>query len=146
MQRPTSIIAFEWAMWASFFVALVSGLLDWDAILELYRTEPAIAAMGFGSGFIIAMWVFSFGLTLLFWFTIARKGSKVAKWIYAVLMGLGVLMTLLTLTDPATLGGVSMIGSLVSSALTTVSIFYLFRPDTAEWFAGRRPVDPDTFR
>lgn len=146
MERPKSIIAFEWSLWASFSVGLVGGILAWNDILEIYQSEPSMAALGLGSGFMIAMWLISFAFMLLFWFMIARRGSNVTKWIYAVLMSVGILMTLLSLNGPAAPKGVLLIANLGSSALTAFSIFCLFRADAANWFKGTHKVDPTTFR
>lgn len=146
MERPKSIIAFERAFWASFAVGLIGSLLTWDDVLKTYQRDPSISAMGFGSGFLIAILGISFGIQLLFWYFIARKASNVMRWIYAVLMALGIVSSLAMLNDPALPGGISLVFSLGSSALTALAIFFLFRPDASAWLTNKRDVDPDTFR
>ena len=146
MERPKSIIAFERAFWASFAVGLLGGILSWNQVLAAYEREPSIAALGFGSGFLIAIWCISLAFQFLFWYLIARKASNVTRWIYVVLMGLGIISALATINDPAMPGGVSWIFSLASSALTALAIFFLFRPDASDWLTKKRYVDPDTFR
>lgn len=146
MERPKSIIAFERAFWASFAVSLIRSLLTWKDVLKAYQRDPSLAAMNFGSSFLIAILGISFGIQLLFWYFIARKASNVARWIYAVLMALGIVSSLATINDPALPGSISLIFSLGSSALTALAIFFLFRPDASAWLTEKRNVDPDTFR
>lgn len=43
-------------------------------------------------------------------------------------------------------GFLSLMITLVQSALTLLSLWMLFRLDTRDWFARRRPVDPEIFR
>lgn len=146
MERPKSIVAFEWSLWTSFSIGLAGGIIAWHDILEIYRSEPSMAALGLGSGFMIAMWLVSFAFMLLFWFMIARRRSNVTKWIYVVLMGAGILMTLLSLNGPTAPKGVLLIANLGSSGLTAFSIFCLFRADAVDWLKGTHKVSPDTFR
>lgn len=145
MERPKSIVAFERVFWVSVAVGLIGGILGWNDVLETYRREPSIAAMGFGNEFLIAMWCISLAFQLLFWYLIARKGSNVMRWIYVVLMGFGIISALATIGNPAMPGGISQITSLASTALTAVAIFLLFRPDASDWFTKKRKVDPATF-
>ena len=86
MERPKSIVAFERAFWGSVAVGLLGGILGWNDLLETYQREPSIAAMGFGSVFLIAAWCISLAFQLLFWYMIARKGSNVTRWIYVCLL------------------------------------------------------------
>lgn len=145
MERPKSIVAFERAFWGSVAVGLLGGILGWNDLLETYQRESSIAAMGFGSGFLIAVWCISLAFQLLFWYLIARKGSNVTRWIYVVLMGFGIISALATIGNPAMPGGISRITSLASTALTVAAIFFLFRPDASDWFTKKRQVDPATF-
>lgn len=145
MERPKSVVTFERVFWASVAVGLIGGILGWNDVLETYQREPSIAAMGFGNGFLIAIWCISLALQLLFWYLIARKGSNVMRWIYVVLMGFGIISALATIGNPDMPGGISQIASLGSTALTAVAIFFLFRPDASDWFTKKRQVDPATF-
>lgn len=146
MERPKSIVAFERAFWTSFAVGLFGGILSWNDVLAVYQREPSIAAMGFGSGLLIAMWGTSFAFQLFFWYLIARKRSNVVRWVYVVLAGIGIISTLATMNDQAMPGGVSKIFSLASSAVTVLAIFFLFRPDASDWLTKKQHVDPGTFR
>ena len=145
MERPKSIVAFERAFWGSVAVGLLGGIFGWNDILETYQREPSMAAMGFGSGFLIVVWCISLSFQLLFWYLIARKGSNVTRWIYVVLMGFGIISAVAAIGNPSMPGGISQITSLASTALTVVAIFFLFRPDAKDWFANKRHVDPTTF-
>ena len=61
-------------------------------------------------------------------------------------MGFGAISTLTSLDEPMSPAGFALILSLVSTALTVLSIFFLFRPDANRWFKGERDVDTDMFR
>jgi hypothetical protein len=59
-------------------------------------------------------------------------------------MGFGAVSTLASLNDPTSPTGLALAISLVSTTLTALSIFFLFRPDARVWF-GKVSVDPRTF-
>jgi len=145
MRRPASIINFERSFWASILIGIGSMVLHWTTVVDLLKKDPVLSksvdAAVIGVGLALA---FGFALSLLLWYLISRRVSNVAKWIYVVVMGFGVVSTLTSIDDPASPTGFALAISLASTALTAVSIFFLFRPDARAWFA-REVVDPKTF-
>lgn len=145
MGRPLSIINFERSFWASILIGIGGMILHWTTVVDLLKKDPilsrsvdvAVIAVG------LAL-VFGFALSLLLWYLISRRANNVAKWIYVVVMGFGVVSTLTSINDPMSPKGFALAISLASTALTAVSILFLFRPDTRAWFA-REIVDPKTF-
>lgn len=145
MKRPVSIINFERSFWASILVGIGSTLLQWSMINELVRKDPILSqsadAAVIAIGFAVAI---SFALGGLLWYLISRRASNVAKWIYVGLMGFGIISTFTSMNDPLSPKGLAFAMSLVSAALTILSIYFLFRPDARAWFAGKN-VEPRIF-
>jgi hypothetical protein len=147
MQRPPSIINFERSFWASILIGIVGTLFHWQMMTESVKNNPVMSESADMAvtviGFAIVM---SFALSSLLWYLIARRASRVTKWIYVLLMGFGSISTLISINDPMAPQGFALALMLVSAAQTFLSIYFLFRPDASEWFKGGHGVDPETFR
>ena len=85
-------------------------------------------------------------LYLLLIYFISRKGSPVAKWIYVVLCVLGLVFGLVGLPLMMQMGPLPLVIAIVQYALSIVSLWLLFRPDSKAWFAEGRTVDPNDLR
>jgi hypothetical protein len=94
---------------------------------------------------VVIMLSFFASISIAFWYAIARRASKIAKWIYVIWMGLGSISTLTSLSDPTGFKGAALVASLVSTALTIASIVCLFRPDAVAWFARKGRSDASVF-
>lgn len=145
MERPSSIKNFERSFWASVLIGIVSFALHWSTVGDTLESDPALSssvdAAMIAVGIVVGI---SFAISLLLWYLISRRASNVAKWIYVAVMGFGIISTLASLSDPMSPKGIALAISLASNAITALSIFYLFRPDSRAWFA-RETVDPRTF-
>jgi hypothetical protein len=119
--------------------------LHWPKIIGSLKSDPAIASMVESAAIFVGIALgFSFAVSILLWYFVARKASNIAKWIYVAVMGFGAVSTLASLNDPTSPTGLALAISLVSTTLTALSIFFLFRPDARVWF-GKVSVDPRIF-
>ena len=119
--------------------------LHWSVMIDGLKRDPAVAPMVESAVIFVGVALgFGFALSILLWYFTARKASNIAKWIYVAVMGFGAVSTLTSLNDPTSPMGFALAISLVSTALTALSIFFLFRPDARVWF-GKDAVDPRTF-
>lgn len=147
--RPRSIVLFERVYWLHIAVAAV--YLTWSDVQVSHAVSPGgleqlnrTRALIQGSTSIV-----SIGIELLLWFFIARRGSRVAKWIFVIFFGLAILSMavigfryaqgMLTLARLAV--------SVVTMALRTAALWLLFRPDASAWLRGRHSREEllDTF-
>ena len=83
---------------------------------------------------------------LLLIYFISRKGSPVAKWIYVVLAVLGLLGGIVAIPLMAKIGIVPLLIVIVQYALSLVSLWLLFQPDSKAWFSEGRTADPNDLR
>lgn len=130
--RPKSIIQFEQVYWAIIVLGLVSAALGWSDMMASVQVQQSVAH--FGMGMVYGPIVLGILVQLLLWYFIARRGSVVAKWIFVVLSGLGVVFSLFSLVtkgSPSIPVGVIDVALLV---LQVIAIMLVFRPDTRPWF------------
>ena len=128
--RPKSIILFERLVLLGIVLNIISSLLVYEQV------EAMIAAQGQGVGtstvYVIQAIIIALYL-LLVWF-ISRHGSPVAKWIYVVLAGIGLVAGLVGIGQTMALGTIPAILAIIQYALTAATIWLLFRPDAKAWF------------
>jgi uncharacterized membrane protein len=99
-------------------------------------------ASSLGIGFaviIVLIWL------LLIWL-ISRKGSPAAKWIYAVLAVIFLILGVYGLTKGPVYGTVQFVLAIVQDLLSLGALWFLFRPTSAAWFAEGRTADPADLR
>ena len=138
--RPRSIIWFERTQYSILGLGLINIALTWN--LQMAR----VAAIGRGAGWLISTLVLSFAFLLFLMWLISYKASRVAKWVFVVMTGLGFPFLVATWRELALNGALSVTITLVQTTLSLVAIWLLFRSDTRDWFARRAPVDPEIFR
>lgn len=143
--RPISIVWFERIYLFSLVLGLLSTFINWSVIMTAAQTAteakqlpsaiPAISIV------IIAS---SFGISLLIWYFISRRGSNVARWIFTVFFVLGLLALPSSLSNP--LYGPGLVAmAMLNTVLQFVALVLLFRPDSREWFKRRGQVDTNVF-
>ena len=81
---------------------------------------------------------------LLLWF-IAWRRSNVARWIYVVIHGAGLIMA--PFRPPTSISWGAFWAALTFGQYICIvlCLWMLFRPDARDWFAGAWPVDPNIF-
>jgi hypothetical protein len=137
--RPRSIIWFERTAYLWFALSLVNSY----AVYARMRAAPADPSHA-GPGIVFVIFLVSVAINgPLFWL-IAYRANNIARWIWVTLTAIGFL-GLLGIRGIIAYGGLSAAIALFLYALAAVSLWLLFRPDARDWFAGRRPIDPDVF-
>lgn len=144
MQRPSSIINFERSFWTSTLLGFGGFLYSWNTISDLVGRDPTLSRWDGSMGFVMGAVLVSFAISILLWYLVGRRASNIAKWIYVLFMGFGLLSTLGSFNDPAAPKGIGLVISLTTSVFTAASIYFLFRPDARAWFS-KTSVDPATF-
>ena len=136
MGRPQSISWFERCYLASIVFGLISLALKWGDVSTVTQNNPAAAQLG--PGFMaMAMSVgvvVGLGINLLLWFGAARKGWVVCKWFVAIFFVLGLLGTGFRVVGGRFPEGIPGVLSVIVTVLGALSVWFLFRPDTEEWF------------
>ena len=141
--RPKSILNFERLVLLYLAVGLLYAYLVWDQTMASLQAQGA----GLGSGTVLTIQAITVALYLLLVWFISRKGSPVAKWIYVVIGGLGLVLGLVGMRETISLGTVPLILAILQYVLLLLTIWLLFRPDAKAWFSdGRGGVESDTFR
>ncbi|MBV9883848.1 MAG: hypothetical protein JO276_12645 [Sphingomonadaceae bacterium] len=136
--RPRSIIRFEQVVLLAFGLGIVNACLEWKALLARMHPPYPVATL-------CASQLLYFGPYALLIWLISRKGSAVARGIFAalvVLVGFIYLATLPAFSDMS----VSTILAAAQCLLTLGSLSLIFRRDTDPWFRNERPIDPEVFR
>jgi hypothetical protein len=137
--RPQSIILFERLFLASLAGSAAGFALTYDEIMRSMATEPALQAVGLGSGFVLGVTAASFALYLLLWYLIARRAANFAKWVLVVFTVLGVLSLVPSMAGP---WRTMELFSLAVYALQIAAVACLFRADAVTWLTGRDPDAP----
>ena len=136
--RPTSIVNFERIVILQIVLGLISSYLVWD------QMSAQVGQTGVSPGTVMGVQAVMIVLYLLLVWFISRHGSPVAKWIYVVLAGLGLIAGVTGIGQTFALGTIAGVLSLLQIVLTAASIWLLFRPDAKAWFAEGRGGDTHT--
>src|SRR3954470_10981308 len=139
--RPKSIVNFERIVILSILFGIVSSFLTRAKMEAMTAGQPHMSS----SATLTIQIVFILIYLLLIYF-ISRKGSPVAKWIYVVLAVLGLLGGIITLPIMMKIGTLPLVIVIVQYALSLVSLWLLFRPDSKAWFSEGRTTDPADYR
>ena len=139
--RPKSIVNFERIVILSILFGIVSSFITRAKMEAMMAGKPHLS-----SGTTLGIQIVMILLYLLLIYFISRKGSPVAKWIYVVLCVLGLVFGLVGLPLMMQMGPLPLVIAIVQYALSIVSLWLLFRPDSKAWFAEGRTVDPNDLR
>lgn len=140
--RPQSILNFEKLYLGSLVIGVINYALSYDQVMADLQSDPAVAELGLASsGFVLAMAAFGWGISLLFWYFIARRASNIAKWILVVITAIGLLAIPGTLSE---LAGLALVLTLLTTVVQLVAIAMLFRADAKRWLENKSSVSSDT--
>lgn len=128
--RPKSIVLFDRIFLASLALAALNTFLSFDETLNQINADPAMADLGIGAGFIVAISAFSLGISLLLWYFIAHRASNTAKWILVIMTVAGFAIIGF---DPEQTLSLANILSFVTALLSLAAIVILFRSDARVW-------------
>lgn len=132
--RPPSIVNFTRVVLLSLAIGILATWLSWE------KVESAVAATGSGMGTetIVGIQAVTIALYLLLVWFIHAHGSPVAKWIYVVLCGLGLVIGLLGFGQTLSYGTLPALLAALQYILSIYSLWLLFRPDSKAWFSEGR--------
>lgn len=142
---PKSIILFERLLWLSLLVSAIDLAVNWQAMVDDFNSDPAWPGSAMGTWIGATTIAIGFALYFALGYSVARRGSRVAKWILVVFASVGVAsMAFLPMTLPASeLGGLWI--SLLSNIVLLAAVAMLFRRDAVEWLKGPQ-VAVETFQ
>jgi len=142
MKRPSSIINFERFFWASMAFSIATVIFAWpDIQAESVKSGSTIAI----TAVVLQVLIFG-GISVGFWYGIARRASNVVRWIYVIWMGFSSASTLYGLAEGQGIQDSAVAISLVSTALTIASMVFLFRSDAVSWLTRKSSVDTEIFK
>jgi uncharacterized membrane protein len=146
MERPQSVTMFERLYAIVIGIGVVNAAFRWSSIKMAVGAQTETAMLS--SWFLPVTFLFGIAINILLWFFIARRGSNVARWIYVVLLAFGLIGVVMSLVRGTMF--IDPVGGAISGVSTTLSVicaWLLFRPDANRWFKpGAVSVDlKDTF-
>ncbi len=137
--RPKSILLFERLFIGNTLVSILPTFIDYSKLRADALNRGAAAA-----GPLIGIATILIINTLL-WYFIARRGSRVAKWILVVVYAIGFLTKIPMSGRIQALGTFNSAMNALSSILSIAAIVMLFQQDARIWLAhggGPSPTDP----
>lgn len=141
MIRPKEIHWFAWIQIASLLFGMFSTFTNWDVLTMSANQDAALSPDTVRSILLGTLIVGTLLSLLLLWFIWQR--SNVARWIYIILSGLGILFGIMGLVGGE--GTNPLSATMGQHIVGIILIVLLFLPDVRAWFA-ERPVDSNTFR
>ena len=132
MTRPPSIVNFERCYLGALVVATVNSALNWQRMMAIPAVQQAQVTIG--AWYVPVTTALGYVIPLVLWYFAARRASVVAKWMVAVLFGLGVLGLIAGLALGTMSPGLGGVLSVVAFVLNAVAVWLLFRPDARAWF------------
>lgn len=135
--RPPSIVWFERIYLANLVYGVIVLVVTYGSVREWALARGTAAATSFVWGVVSSL------IALLLWYLIARRASKIAKWILVVSTVLGAISLILSISVMLEVGTFYTVATAISAALGLFAIHYLFRSDAKLWFT-QRPVDAET--
>lgn len=140
--KPDSIVRFDRFFLGSLALGLINSVVSFQRSQAMLEADPATAELGFGSGFLISIILFSLGIPLLLWFLISRRASNVAKWILVILTALGLLF-MIPMAGEILSGGLLENGlTLGVTGLQLIAIYFLFQRDARDWLESKGQGGP----
>ena len=129
--RPSPIATFERVVLLMLVLGIANTVLNWS------RVEAMATARGLDSSVLLAVYAAAIALFLLLVWFVARKGSNVARWIYAVIIVAALALEAVGIVQGVELPAPALIASMAQWVLALLSLWLLFRPDAGSWFARR---------
>ena len=139
--RPQSIIWFERLYLFALAIDMIAILYDIRWALGEKDLELAMAEIGFYPDWTIAITPLAFGISLALWYFVARRGSKIAKWIAVTFaMAMTVLLPILFLLDALEEPSNTDIAlAICITFIHLIAVMFLFKQDAREWLDSHNP-------
>ncbi len=142
--KPQLVIWFDYLFWLGVLAAVCSLYLNFDLITGSVANVAGAregAIVGGILGFAVTVALYGLG-----WFFISRKGSKVAHWIFTVITGVVLAITVVaTLMTGFQFGVFAAVLDLARFGMWFLGAVLLFLPEARPWFDKGAPNTPDTF-
>ncbi|MCJ2187561.1 hypothetical protein [Novosphingobium beihaiensis] len=133
---------FEWLILLAAMIGALAILISFEDIRQHAVQSGQTAA----SPLIGIIWVAAYNL--IFWFTIARRASNVAKWLLVGLTAVGLVNQVWHYENYIALGPFYVVASIIASTIYLLSVATLFQRDSTEWLRSRGrkgQIDPEIF-
>lgn len=138
--RPASIQWFERIYFATLAIGLVNLLVHFGKLREVMGNT------GGTIGIMLTSFAVGIGISLLFWYLVARRASNIAKWFLVVLVVIGLLGLPGGFAMTGTLGVTYVAIGALSTLLQATATGLLFTSESRRWFASKgAPAQPETF-
>lgn len=134
MPRPLSITRFGRLYLSSTFLGLLFTVLYYDTLREWSLQR------GSSPGAILVFAFVGTLISLLLWYLIARRASRVAKWLVTIGTGFELVLMIGNVGAYLVFGAAYLAIDLVLRLMTVAACWFLFRPDAAEWFRTRGKI------
>lgn len=142
--KPQLVVWFDYLFWLGVLAAVCGLYLNFDFITAAVPNAPGAregAVVGAILGFSVTV-----GLYALGWFFISRKGSKIAHWIFTVITGVVLLITIvITGMTGFEFGLFAAVLDFARFGMWFLGAALLFLPEARPWFDKSAPNAPDTF-
>lgn len=141
--RPASIIWFERLFLLGLALGLVNGMIQFDTALAQIESDPKLAQLGWGTGFVVTVMAISLLIPLLLWFLIARRASNIAKWVLVIFTVPGLFFLPSSAEQMSTS---AFVLTWVLTAIQLAAISFLFKRDAREWLSPTAEEEDDGFK
>lgn len=140
--KPASIKKFDILYLGSFAIGLVGSALMFQSALE--QTNADLIAAGnppVSGGTLMVMMASGLVVGLILWFLVSRKRIEFVKWLIALIVGASVVSMIISVTN----NGISLAGihGFITLPMQIAAVFFLFQPETTEWFAAKHSENYD---
>ncbi len=132
--KPKSITLFNRLNLAATLVGIFNILVHYGALRDSAISKDASPAGPFLGILLLAL------SYLIFWFFIYRRSSKVAKWVFVVVMAVAVAMIPLKLGEVMSIGPLYTVVDTIVFALQLAAMAMLFRVDSKVWLDRKRDL------
>lgn len=142
--RPASIHRFDQLYLGATALSFANALFVYfSTMAPLGSSSSRDGLSRLFAGYFIGSSAISFAISLLLWFFISRKASKVAKWVLVVFNVIAILGSLPLFSDTQLLMWAAVplwqiVLSSIISAMNLAALWFLFQPDAKAWFAYER--------
>ena len=107
------------------------------------ESDPKLAQLGWGTGFVVTVMAISLLIPLLLWFLIARRASNIAKWVLVIFTVPGLFFLPSSAEQMSTS---AFVLTWVLTAIQLAAISFLFKRDAREWLSPTAEEEDGGFK
>jgi hypothetical protein len=144
--RPKAIVFFEFFYVAAIAIGIIQRFASLPSTVRTFATlNSDIGIEASPASLVYGTMAITFFFYVVLWFFIARRASKLAKWIYVGIFVFASTMNVLAAARGNVSANPAILVFLLVSIIQAAAVAALFTPHAREWFDGKRAVDPDVF-